>query len=115
MEDDLWQRADQQVQTWQEQADEALAIWDSSEWEKPASLALEGLCAVGSSKAKRLTHIKPGYYNPAGRPIFVPGLHWLTVSVVGRSVQLGPPLLAVMRLSRTRLFPVHAARFALSR
>ncbi len=50
-----------------------------------------------SSKAKRLTHIKPGYYNPPGRPIFVPGMHWLGIIVVGRSVQLGPPLLAAMR------------------
>src|SRR2546421_438750 len=65
--------------------------------DKPESLASEDLCAVRSSKAKRLTHIKPGYYNPPGRPIFVPGLHWLAVIVVGRSAQLGPPLLAAMR------------------
>ena len=58
---------------------------------------MEGLCAVRSSKAKRLTHIKPGYYNPPSRPIFVPGMHWLAVIVVGRSAQLGPPLLAAMR------------------
>ncbi len=32
VEDDLWQRADQQVQTWQEQGEDALVIWDSSEW-----------------------------------------------------------------------------------
>jgi len=74
VEDELWQQADQQVQTWQEQGEDALAIWDSSEWEKPESLASEDLCAVRSSKAKRLTHIKPGYYHPPGRPIFVPGL-----------------------------------------
>jgi len=97
VEDDLWQRADQQVQTWQEQGEDALVIWDSSEWEKPESMASEGLCAVRSSKAKRLTHIKPGYYNPPGRPIFVPGMHWLAAIVVGRSAQLGPPLLAAMR------------------
>src|SRR5215471_5427955 len=97
VEDELWQRADQQVQSWQEQGEDALAIWDSSEWEKPESLASEDLCAVRSSKAKRLTHIKPGYYNPPGRPIFVPGMHWLAVIVVGRSAQFGPPLLAAMR------------------
>jgi hypothetical protein len=74
-----------------------VAIWDSSEWEKPESLASEDLCAVRSSKAKRLTHIKPGYYNPPGRPIFVPGLHWLAVIMVSRSAQLDPPLLAAMR------------------
>jgi len=97
VEDELWQRADHQVQNWQEQGEDALAIWDSSEWEKPESVASEDLCAVRSSKAKRLTHIKPGYYHPPSRPIFVPGMHWLAVIVVGRSVQLGPPLLAAMR------------------
>ena len=97
VEDDLWQRADQQVQTWQEQGEDALVIWDSSEWEKPESMTSEGLCAVRSSKAKRLTHIKPGYYTPPGRPIFVPGMHWLAAIVVGRSAQLGPPVLAAMR------------------
>ena len=97
VEDDLWQRADQQVQTWQEQGEDALVIWDSSEWEKPESMASEGLCAVRSSKAKRLTHIKPGYYHPPGRPIFVPGMHWLAAIVVGGSAQLSPPLLAAMR------------------
>jgi len=97
VEDDLWQRADQQVHTWQEQGEDALAIWDRSEWEKPESQASESLCAVRSSKAKRLTHIKPGYYNPPSRPIFVPGMHWLAVLVVGRTAQLGPPLLAAMR------------------
>ena len=97
VEDELWQQADQQVERWREQGEDALAIWDSSEWEKPESLASEDLCAVRSSKAKRLTHIKPGYYNPPGRPIFVPGLHWLAVIMVSRSAQLDPPLLATMR------------------
>jgi hypothetical protein len=97
VEEDLWQRAEQQVQTWQEQGEDALAIWESSEWEKPESLASEDWCAVRSSKAKRLTHIKAGYSNPAGRPLFVPGLPWLAVIVVGRSAPFGPPLLAAMR------------------
>jgi len=97
VEDDLWQRADQQVERWHEQGEDALAIWDSSEWEKPESFEVAGLCAVRSSKAKRLTHIKPGYYNPPSRPIFVPGMHWLAVIVVGHAAQLGPPLLATMR------------------
>ena len=46
VEDELWHRADQQVQTWQEQGEDTLAIWESSEWEKPESRATEGLCAV---------------------------------------------------------------------
>lgn len=44
-------------------------------WQR-ASQQLEGLCAVRSSKAKRLTHDKPGYYAPPQKPIFVPGLPW---------------------------------------
>lgn len=43
-------------------------------WEKPESLKSEGLGPVPSSQAKRLTHVKPGYYSPPGRPICVPGL-----------------------------------------
>jgi hypothetical protein len=45
---------------------------------------VEGLCAVRSSKAARLKRIKPGFFNPpGGRPIFVPGFHWVQVLVVG--------------------------------
>src|SRR6266516_3209302 len=76
---ELWQQGSEQVHTWQEQGEEGLAIWDGSEWEKPESEASEDLCAVRSSKAKRLSHIKPGYYNPPTRPIVVPGLHWLAL------------------------------------
>jgi hypothetical protein len=67
------------------------------EWEKPEREASEDFCAVRSSKAKRLSHVKPGYYNPPSRPIIVPGLHWLAVVVVGRVASLGPPRLAAMR------------------
>ncbi|TMD65190.1 MAG: hypothetical protein E6I91_10280, partial [Chloroflexi bacterium] len=105
--DELWQQASQQVHTWQEQGEEGLAIWDGSEWEKPESKASEDLCAVRSSKAKRLSHIKPGYYNPPTRPIVVPGLHWLAVVLVGRVASLGPPRLAAMRWWSSR--GVHAS------
>ena len=63
--------------------------------EKPESIALEGLGPVRSSKAARLKRIKPGYYHPpGGRPVFVPGMQWLTVMVAGMQ---GPPTLAAMR------------------
>ena len=42
VEDELWQRADQQGQNWHEPGEDGLAIWDSSEWEKPESVASEG-------------------------------------------------------------------------
>ncbi len=50
-----------------------MLIWDGTVLEKPESLSAEGLCAVRSSKALRLTHVKKGYYHPPGKPIFVPG------------------------------------------
>ena len=53
-----------------------------------------------SSKALRLKRIKPGYFNPpGGRPVFVPGFHWLNILVIG---QKGPPTLAHMRWWTTR-------------
>ncbi len=70
----LWWRASQQVEQWASQGEESLLLWDSSVWEKPESLKSEGLGPVQSSKAKRLTHVKPGYYTPPGKPICVPGL-----------------------------------------
>src|SRR5256885_358814 len=55
------------------------------------------LDAVRSSKAKRLTHYKKGFYSPPPKPIFVPGLQWIGLLLVGRHEQQGPPLLAAMR------------------
>jgi hypothetical protein len=58
--------------------EQALLLWDESVQEKAESLKSEGLCAVRSSKAKRLLRIKPGYYLPPTRePVHVPGLRWV--------------------------------------
>ena len=92
----LWWRASEQVEQWQSQGEEGLLLWDSSVWEKPESLKGEGLGPVQSSKAKRLTHVKPGYYTPPGKPICVPGLHWVGLLLVGLSLSQGPALLAAM-------------------
>jgi hypothetical protein len=84
IEEELWQQGDAKVEQLNCSNDEALVLWDESENEKPESLASEGLCAVRSTKAARLKRIKPGFYNPpGGRPIFVPGFHWIQVVVVG--------------------------------
>ncbi len=85
------------MEEWTQAGEEGLVIWDESVWEKPESQQLEGLCAVRSSKAKRLTHYKKGYYSPPPKPIFVPGLQWIGLLLVGRHEQQGPPLLAAMR------------------
>ena len=82
---------------WQQAGEQGLVIWDESSWEKPESLQLEDLGPTRSSKAARLTHIKPGYYSPPRGPIFVPGMQWLAVLLIGRLAQQGPPLLAAQR------------------
>jgi Transposase DDE domain len=80
----LWAQADHHVQELQGTEQMAYVLWDESVLEKPESLKAERLCAVRSSKAARLKRIKPGYFNPpGGRPICVPGFHWLQIVVVG--------------------------------
>ncbi len=90
----LGSQADQRVAELETAGETALAVWDESGLEKPESQSLEGLGPVRSTKAARLTRIKPGYFRPPGGPVFVPGMHWLTVLVLGRS---GPPVLAALR------------------
>lgn len=100
LEEFLWQRGTQRVEELWEQGERPLVIWDESVLEKPESLQAEGLCAVRSTKAVRLKRIKPGFFNPpGGRPVFVPGFHWLQVLVVGHT---GSPTLAHMRWWTTR-------------
>ena len=100
IQDYFWQQGTQRVEDLWKQGERPLVIWDESVLEKPESLQAEGLCAVRSSKAVRLKRIKPGFFNPpGGRPIFVPGFHWLKILVVGRQ---GSPTLAHMRGWTTR-------------
>ena len=90
----LWQQARQRLAQLQEAGQDALLIWDDSILEKAESIALEGLCAVRSSVAARLKRIKPGYYNPpGGRPVFVPGLNWICILLLGWS---GTPVVVAM-------------------
>jgi hypothetical protein len=93
----LLRRADEQIAQWQAKGEDGLLIWDGTVLEKPESLKGEGLCAVRSSKAARLTHVKKGYYHPPGAPIFVPGLHGIGLLLAGRATRQGPPLLAALR------------------
>ena len=96
----LWQRAEEKIDELEADDRVALAIWDESVVEKPESIELEGLCPVRSSQAARLKRIKKGYFNPpGGRPVFVPGMQWLSVMVLGLS---GAPVLAAMHWWTTR-------------
>ncbi|MFL5901592.1 MAG: transposase [Solirubrobacterales bacterium] len=93
--DYLWEHAQQKLCDWICRQREPLAIWDESVWEKPESIALEGLGSVVSAKAKRLKRIRKGYYNPpGGPPVIVPGLNWLGLLLSGAG---SPPVLAAMR------------------
>jgi hypothetical protein len=96
----LWEQGDQAIEQRMSPHEEVYVIWDESVLEKPESLKAERLCAVRSSKSRRLMRIKPGYYNPpTGRPVFVPGLNWLQVVVTGLR---GAPALAHIRFWTTR-------------
>ena len=90
----LWGQAKSRLAQLQQTGRDALLVWDDSVLEKAESIALEGLCAVRSSVAARLKRIKPGYFNPpGGKPVFVPGLNWLCVLLLGWS---GPPVVVAM-------------------
>jgi hypothetical protein len=96
----LWGLAERRLEELEEAGAEALLAWDESVIEKPESIAIEGLCAVRSSKARRLKRIKPGYFNPpGGRPIFVPGMNWVSLMLMGFK---GMPEVAAMRWWTTR-------------
>src|SRR5581483_4210144 len=91
----LWQQAQVRVQALQSTGDQVLLLWDGSVLEKAETVKNPDLCAVRSSKARRLKRIRPGFFNPpGGRPICVPGLNWLGLLIVGQS---GAPTLAAMR------------------
>lgn len=100
IQDYLWQQSDQRLDELIGPDQDVYVIWDESVLEKPESLQLDGLCAVRSSKARRLKRIKPGFYNPpGGRPIFVPGVNWLQILITGLK---STPSLAHFRFWSTR-------------
>lgn len=91
----LWHEADARVQALRSAGEDVLLVWDGSVLEKSETVKNDDLCAVRSSKARRLKRIRPGFFNPpGGRPICVPGLHWLGLIVLG---QADAPTLAAMR------------------
>lgn len=92
-EDFLWQRATHQLEELEQQREEALVLWDESVLEQPESIVNPDLGSVRSSKAHRLTRIKPGFYHPPGRPIFVPGFQWIGLLLAGMT---GTPSLAAL-------------------
>ena len=93
--DYLARQAQAYAQELLEKQELVLLLWDESVQEKPESLESEGLCAVRSSKAKRLLRIKRGYYEPPTREaVHVPGLRWVGLLLCGLKAQ---PLVASFR------------------
>jgi len=82
----LWQQAQKRLQDLETAGEQALCVWDSSVLEKTESRTLEGLCPVRSSKAARCLRIKPGFWHPpTQKPVFVPGMQWLCLLLMGLS------------------------------
>ena len=94
IEEFLWERADQRLCELETQGKLALCIWDGSVIEKPESDHTEGMCAVTSSKAARLSKQRKGVFNPpGGKPITVLGMEWTGILLLGMH---GIPLVVTM-------------------
>jgi hypothetical protein len=99
VEEYLWEQASRHLSDLLCRGRDALVLWDESVWEKPEAVRLPDLGSVRSTHADRLKRIRPGYYTPPGPPVFLPGMQWLCLLLMGRS---GPPRVAKMRWWTTR-------------
>jgi len=77
--DFLFSRCLDRIQKMKEDGLRPLLLWDDSRIEKHESWMAEGLCSVLSSKAKRLTRIRRGFFSPPKERICVPGFQWTGV------------------------------------
>ena len=77
--DFLFNRTTNRVKELKDQGKRPLLLWDDSRVEKHESWVCEGLCSVLSSKAKRLTRIRRGFFSPPKERICVPGFQWTGV------------------------------------
>jgi transposase len=91
----LLNEADKEGKRLKEQGKRVLCLWDGSVLEKPESRAIEGLCPVTSSKAKRLKRSRKGrvFNMPAARPSMVTGMQWTGAFIAGME---GPIKVALM-------------------
>jgi len=79
IDDFFFDRSQQRVQQIIQAGKTPLMLWDDSRVEKNESRVSEGLCSVFSSKAARLTRIRPGFFTPPKGRICVPGFQWTGV------------------------------------
>ena len=77
LEEELFQQAFSQLDEWLQAKKRVFALWDDSVVEKHETMKKEDLCPVRSTKAKRLTRIRPGFYQKCcDKTIHVAGLQW---------------------------------------
>ena len=82
----LFGQAEQRLKQLEAQGEVAFCVWDGSEVEKPESEKVEGWCPVRSSKGRRLRRAHQTCMSPpSGKPILVPGIHWLALVLVSLS------------------------------
>jgi hypothetical protein len=62
LEEFVFEKAFSQLQQWLGSPKRVFALWDDSVVEKHKTMGNEDLCSVRSTKARRLTRIRPGYY-----------------------------------------------------
>ena len=79
IDDFFFNRSINRAEQMMEQGKRPLLLWDDSRIEKNESWTCEGLCSVLSSKAKRLTRIRRGFFDPPKKRICVPGFQWTGV------------------------------------
>lgn len=75
----LFRRTIDRIEALVEKGKRPLLLWDDSRVEKHESWLAQGLCSVLSSKAKRLTRIRRGFYHPPNSRVCVPGFKWTGV------------------------------------
>lgn len=75
----LFQRTMERIGQMIQKGKRPLMLWDDSRIEKHESWTAEGLCSVWSSKAKRLTQVRTGFFTPPKQRICVPGFQWTGV------------------------------------
>lgn len=75
----FFNRSKQRIENLKTNKKRPLLLWDDSRIEKSESSFLGGLCSVFSSKAQRLTRVRPGFFSPPGKRIYTSGYKWTGV------------------------------------
>lgn len=79
IDDFFFNRGKQRIEKLKTCSKRPLLLWDDSQIEKSESSFLGGLCSVFSSKAQRLTRIRPGFFSPPSKRIHTTGYKWTGV------------------------------------